>query len=191
MPRETDKKGQDMPGAESEAGYGRYFEILRKNDAPIGHAFCDLNFLQNGLEITKRLRKFRGKGKEAEEHHREWVEEVISYWRVFKKIYDEIDLDEQDGNTGKGVLAENKELIDEYHRLFMPVAEKALAHLGADLEIPSELPDLKRRIWQNMTKYQQLPAVRAYDRAYASGKIDVSSGMTRSQWFKAGKPRRK
>ena len=179
--------------------YRRYFDILRRNDAPMANNFPSLESFAKGLPTHKwvdapaggfRESVFVENKEDALREFRRYIKGIVEGWIVIKNIYDGIILDEQDENTGRLILQENKALINKFHILFMQAVEAVLENPESPPNIPKELFDLRSRILENAIKYGGLPAVRTYNEVGREGTLGTSV-KTRDQWFDAGKPTNK
>ena len=178
--------------------YRKYFDILRRNDAPIVNEFPYIKTLAKGLPANKII-TVKGGGieylkavpveskEEAAEELRKDIRRMVESWTIIKNIYDGINLGEQDENTGRAILQENKDLINRFHSLFMEVVGYILQNPELPPNIPRELFDLRARIFKNAIAYGELPAVRTYENIGREDMFKKGVG-TRYEWFKAGKP---
>lgn len=182
--------------------YKKYFDILRKNDAPMINNLLGLDELALGLPKEKFIISYNERSpkieirsnfpidnkEEAIEEFKKKINDVIKSWMVIKSIYDKINPSEQDENTGKTILEVTKQLVNSFHALFIPVTQQLLKNPESPIAIPSELFQLRNSILENAYLYGDLPAVKAYD---GVGTIDmIPDTIGGDEWFRTGKPTR-
>ena len=179
--------------------YREYFDILRRNDAPMVNNFPDLAFLTKELPTARIITVMKGNAEvvtyvpveseeEAMSERRKRIEGIIEGWMVIKTIYDKINPDEQNENTGRIILEQTKDLINRFHQLFMEAATSALYDPAMPPNIPEELFKLRKQIFENAIIYGNLPAVKTYEEVGRIGTLDDTHVKTRDEWFRAGKP---
>ncbi len=126
----------------------KYFEIMKRNDMPIGNAL----FLAN-----KAIESIGKKDLEAS------ILRAIKEWEDVSEKYQKIEIEDQDENTGKEIIIKMKELIT-----------KLLEQLQVWQQNPKEVPEEIRNIVEEMNilsaDFVKLPAYIAY-RGYGMYKI--------------------
>lgn len=179
--------------------YAEYFEILRMNDAPTGINLPDLKYFKKKLshftttvqqdEISTTIRE----GVPCDDiailkrDKLRYIDGMVERWLDLKQIYDAIDISVQTEETGREIIIKTKQLIEQFHPLFMELVMRAKENPENPIKVPNQLYDLRERIVQNILRYGELPAVQWYD----GTDKDMPKGMKRYEWLKAGKPRPK
>lgn len=115
--------------------YSKYFRILRENDIPIINNLSGPNEIPTKLPEYKTIQKgeislgvkikdtdIKGKKEEFYKEIQDWENRII----FIKEMYDKIDIDNQDENTGKDILMENKKLLGEYFALFLETKNRII-----------------------------------------------------------------
>jgi DNA repair exonuclease SbcCD nuclease subunit len=173
--------------------YKKYFDILRKNDIPMINSFPRPNEIPNELSQYKTINKNGITTFEKMENKKKRVEEFFKRIDSQKKcldfiksLYDKIDIEIQNKDTGKEILRENKEILSDYYTLYNQTLQKAKMSLGKNFIIPEELSKMAQKILENSIKYGNLPAIMTYENIGRIGTIPKN--MTRDEWFRNGKP---
>ena len=154
--------------------YKRYFDILRRNDVPI-------QLVAYSLVFIKKIGKIENSELIAE------AEKDIQVWRKFKNFYDTINIEGQDENTGRGIIIENKKLINELDDLLKKIIEQ-IENGVEEINIPNRLFEIRDKIFDNSLAYGELPAVKTYEKFGRKGVIDTEIAQNRSDWLESGKP---
>ncbi|MFA5967397.1 MAG: hypothetical protein WC805_02690 [Patescibacteria group bacterium] len=176
--------------------FGKYFGILRKNEAPMCNLFCP-GVILGLVADAPQHRHGRGDNNELldtqqkrDKYRRTSLKQHIDEWLLLKHIYDQINPDKQDENTGRSILADTKNLINQMHDLINPIIEQIIHDPLVIREIPEylleKIGELEMRGMANLRKYGLLPIVVLYYEIGVTGTIGKPGN--RVDWFKAGKP---
>ena len=123
---------------------------------------------------------------------------MINEWLQLKHVYDQIDPEEQDECTGRSILRDTKDLINQIHNLTEPIINLAIQSPLTIQEVPehilSKVQELEMRGYINAHNYELLPVYKVFfeigTTGIANGDIicNIPNISRRISWFQAGKP---
>lgn len=131
--------------------YNDYFQIMADNDVPIRNKLPNFN---NMLDM-------------------EMLSDYTNSWEELRDMYDKIDLEKQDENTGRGIIKEMKGLFKKFDELFKEHCKTFESfEYGKFPKPPKELLDLRKKILDLAERYErEVPAYIPY-RSYGRFKLD-------------------
>ncbi|MFZ5390906.1 MAG: hypothetical protein ACOZAJ_01370 [Patescibacteria group bacterium] len=142
--------------------YLQYTELMRQADAPIGQAWGVLDYL-DGVIITPT--------------------EAVEAWSAVKNIFDRIEIDKYDKNTGQAILIEMKQLVTDCLSSLQDLVQQYDGQtITEPIKLPANLLMIKNRINELKKDFGELPAYLTYRQVgiYDINPADIPDGI----WFR-------